>query len=138
MKLTKINIVTAYDLSDLYKFKPEGAHVLSHMPEATFHPREQADYADGLIEAVAKYPYPYIVRTFSESLILRFRRRIAEGKLDPNDVKIFLITKDQSTFLEFTFNSNGDVIGHGWPADFFSVEYEDICAMNRANRNKGN
>lgn len=107
--------------------------------DARLHSRDQAKDADLLVESIDDARK--IICTFSEAFIMRLRRRIAEGKLSPGDVKLFMI-EEYHTGLEhkeFTLDESGCFKSEesaGWPMGFFDTVYQDVCAIRRARRFK--
>jgi hypothetical protein len=60
-------------------------------PETNVHPRLQAEIADLFIHAVQERGHQIFAEAHSELLALRVQRRIAEGKISHEDVKIFYV-----------------------------------------------
>jgi hypothetical protein len=60
-------------------------------PETNVHPRLQAEIADLFIDAVLNRGHEIFAEAHSEILSLRLRRRINEGKISPEDVRLFYV-----------------------------------------------
>jgi energy-coupling factor transporter ATP-binding protein EcfA2 len=60
-------------------------------PETNVHPRLQAEIADLFIEAATKRGHQIFAEAHSEILSLRLQRRIAEGQISHEDVRIFYV-----------------------------------------------
>lgn len=88
-------------------------------PEIHLHPRLQAHLADLFIDSV-KYNNQLIIETHSEALMLRLRRRIRTGKIDPSMVKVIYIQSGDSgsDVLELPIDKEGDFLRE-WPHGFF-------------------
>jgi len=110
--------------------------LLVEQPEIHLHPKAQADLEDFFISGALK-DRQFIVETHSEHLILRIRRRIAEGKIPPSRVKIYIVSKHngKTRFKPLELNENGGF--SEWPDDFFDESYNETLAIAKANINKG-
>lgn len=110
---------------------PDHGCLLVAQPEIHLHPGAQADLADLFVDALARRRQ-FIIETHSEHLILRLRRRIAEGKLDASRVRIFFVQlragKTHVRQLEL------DEHGHfpKWPKNFFEEGFEEAMAIAEA------
>jgi predicted ATPase len=112
---------------------PSGGVLLIEQPEIHLHPRAQADLVDTLIDALRRRGRrQFIVETHSEHLLLRVRRRIAEGKLEPSQVGVIFVEKSgvssKVRFLEPT--SRGHF--NDWPEGFFDTGYAEALALVEA------
>ena len=72
---------------------PPNSCLLVEQPEIHLHPALQADMADLFIDVVKSLARQVIVETHSEHLLLRVRRRIAEGRIDPQNVSILYVER---------------------------------------------
>jgi predicted ATPase len=118
---------------------PEGSIVLLEQPELHLHPKVQSRLADFF--AFARPDIRIIVETHSEYLLTRLRRRIAEGKIDRNDIAVLFASqkpesnegKVEAVYTDFdhlTVNALGDF--DVWPVDFFDSLDQDAVALARA------
>jgi len=108
-------------------------------PEIHLHPKMQADLADLFIDVVVgtsnqkisfnKKQYPIarkylLIETHSEYLLRRLRRRISEGKINPQDVAIYFVLppkeKNGSALIEEKEVSEDGAFE--WPQDFYADE----------------
>ncbi len=105
--------------------------VIVEQPEIHLHPALQADLADLFIDC-AKTGQQVIVETHSEHLVLRVRRRIAEGTLDRAQVSILHVEKTgtASTARPLDINEQGNF--SNWPVGFFDEAYQEAMAMAEA------
>jgi len=113
---------------------PENGCLLIEQPEIHLHPAAQAGLADLFVEMLGaeKGRRQFIVETHSEHLVLRVRRRIAEGKLDASRVKIFFVQmKAGRTWVR---QLRLDRSGHfpRWPRGFFEEGYREAEALATA------
>jgi predicted ATPase len=78
-----------------------------------------------------------VVETHSESLVLRVRRRIAEGKVSPDHVALVYVEDigEGSTLRPITLQPDGGV--EWWPEGVFSESFVEVKAISRAQRARG-
>lgn len=103
-------------------------------PELHLHPAAHAPLADLFLNTVASGKGQVLVETHSENLLLRVRRRIAEG-IAPALVALYWIEdrEDGSSGVRpIRILANGDV--DGWPDGVFSEGYQEVRALRRAAR----
>ena len=110
---------------------PPGGTLLIEQPEIHLHPKAQAALGD-LFVTYAKQRRQLIVETHSEHLLLRIRRRIAEGQIDANDVRIFFVDKNKShtRVRQLRLDNKGHFAQ--WPAGFFEEGYREAMAIAMA------
>ncbi len=112
-------------------------------PELHLHPSAQADLMDLFIEGCKIDRYnKYMIETHSEHLILRLRRRILDGTIDPSDVAIYYVeNQDNGLGYSTIHNLNVNVLGdiEGWPDDFFSQDFDEIVKISeeKSKRDRG-
>ena len=104
-------------------------------PELHLHDAAHAPLGDLILSAVSGKLGNILVETHSESLVLRIRRRVAEG-LDPNQVSIFYVedTGEGSRLRQIHLNRDGEV--DWWPEGVFSESFLEVKAIRRAQRKK--
>ena len=78
-----------------------------------------------------------VVETHAEGLLLRVRRRIAEGMIPPELVALYYIddAPDGSSLRRIHILETGEV--DYWPPGVFLESYEEVKALRRAQRLKG-
>lgn len=103
----------------------EGQLVYVEQPEIHLHPRAQARLADVLADA-ANRGVRVVVETHSQLLLLAIQTRIAEEKLDPEDVMLHWFTRNPETGITDVDSRHPDEKGAfgDWPEDFSEVEME--------------
>jgi hypothetical protein len=115
-----------------------GVDIVEH-PEAELHPAAHADIAEVLLGHLAGAARPLIVETHSEMVVLRARRRVAEGRLRAEDVVVYWIHPGPagrgSALRKIRIRQDGRV--DGWPDGVFIEDYEEILAIRRAAREGG-
>lgn len=122
-----VQCVTAIDAAS-------GVDILEH-PESELHPQAHAEVADLILDYLPGRRRPVIVETHSEVLLLRVRRRIAEGRLEPEQVAVYWIDSHDGGYAEarqVQLTPEGEV--DGWPEGVFLEDYEEIIAIRRAAR----
>lgn len=100
-------------------------------PELHLHSAAQAPLADLLLETARQQVGTLLIETHSENLLLRLRRRIAEG-LDPDLVALYWVdehAEGYSTVQRIHIDQWGEV--DGWPQGVFSEGYEELKALIR-------
>lgn len=115
---------------------PENGCILLKQPELHLHPAAQADIADLFIH-YSNNNRQIFVETHSEHLLLRIRRRIAEGKISPKNVSIFIANKSKeggTKFKKLDLDSDGGF--QQWPENFFEEGYQESSAIVNANIKK--
>ncbi|MFC1605222.1 DUF3696 domain-containing protein, partial [Planctomycetota bacterium] len=110
---------------------PKNGCLIVEQPEIHLHPAAQANLAD-LFVHYANEGKQLVVETHSEHLLLRVRRRIAEGKISPDKVRIFLVEKSgTSTRIRcLKLEKNGHF--QRWPKGFFEEGYKEAMAIAEA------
>lgn len=104
-------------------------------PESHLHAAAHAALGDLFLETARIGSGQVVVETHSENLLLRIRRRIAEGKVDPELVALYWIDdhpeEDQgSTVQRIPIKKDGSV--ESWPEGIFSEGYQEVRAMHQA------
>ncbi|RMG49112.1 MAG: DUF3696 domain-containing protein [Acidobacteria bacterium] len=103
-------------------YAPEGSLLLMEQPEIHLHPKAQATLGDLFIEAVRRGDRQLIVETHSEHVLSRVRRRMAEGKIAPDEVAIYYFqpTSKGTRVQEIKLNEYGQY--EEFPEGFFEED----------------
>ncbi len=106
-------------------------------PELHLHPQAHGDLADLFVTASRKSQARFLIETHSELFLLRLRRRIAEKKLNHDDVAFYWIRGDGAVdtgekIMKIAINEQGEV--DKWPTDVFSDAYREIVAIRKAQK----
>ncbi len=106
-------------------------------PELHLHAAAHAALGDLFLDTAKTRRGQVIVETHSENLLLRIRRRIAEGVVDPDLVAVYWVEnqRDQSNVRRIEIMPDGEV--DWWPEGVFSEGYKEVRAMRFAARNRG-
>lgn len=110
---------------------PKSGCLLVEQPEIHLHPSAQADLADLFIGNMTG-KRQFIIETHSEHFVLRLRRRIAEGKINPKRIGIFFVEKQGglTRIRKLTLKPNGHF--EEWPARFFEEGFREAIAIAEA------
>lgn len=108
--------------------------LLVEQPEIHLHPAAQSNIADLFIDSVIDGNGQYIIETHSEHFVLRLRRRIAEMKLDPSNVALLFVERENGVahVRRIEIKDNGEVVR--WPEGFFAEDYHEARALSLAAR----
>lgn len=114
-------------------YAPKGSVIMIEEPEMHLHPRSQAELADLFVDAV-DYGQQLIIETHSEHMLLRLQRRMAEGKISPDDIAIYSFYFDEEEKSNKTERIELDEFGRfkGKIPGFFEEELEDVWEHSRA------
>ena len=100
-------------------------------PEIHIHPRLQAHLGDLIIETAKQHEEnQWIVETHSEMLMMRLKRRIRDGQLDPSDVSVIYVDANNtngSTVQQLRLDEDGEFLDH-WPHGFFEEGFNELMA----------
>ncbi|MGY3518173.1 DUF3696 domain-containing protein [Micromonospora sp. PTRAS2] len=100
-------------------------------PELHLHPAAHAALADLYLTAAQRTSTQFLIETHSETLLLRLRRRIAEG-LDPELVAVYFVDSvdGAATARRIHVDEFGNL--DYWPEGVFSEDYEETKNLARA------
>ena len=103
--------------------------VCVEQPELHLHPAMQARIADVFIEAaMGGRNVQFLIETHSESLMLRFLRRIREGTLNPESIQVLYVDQDvegASQIHDLPISPSGEFLAD-WPQGFFDERLEEL------------
>ncbi|MFE0459850.1 DUF3696 domain-containing protein [Kitasatospora sp. NPDC058965] len=105
-------------------------------PELHLHPSAHAAIADLYVDAVQESRVRFLVETHSENFLLRLRRRVAERKLAPGDVKIYFVEQVEgaATLRRIEVDALGNL--DYWPRGVFAEDFEEVRALADAQANR--
>ena len=119
-------------------YAPKNSTVWMEQPEIHLHPQVQAHLADAFICAVQAWEggqprnVQLIVESHSEHFLNRLQRRVAEGRIAPEDIAIYFAKRSGKTAelepLEMDLYGNIQ----NWPDNFFGDEMADAVARTTA------
>ncbi|MEK2488560.1 DUF3696 domain-containing protein [Kitasatospora purpeofusca] len=105
-------------------------------PELHLHPSAHAAIADLYVDAAQRSQVRFLVETHSENFLLRLRRRVAERKLRPEDVKIYFVEQAEgsATLRKIEVDTLGNL--DYWPRGVFAEDFEEVRALADAQANR--
>jgi predicted ATPase len=111
---------------------PEGSTVILEQPEIHLHPLAQAGLADVIIQAATHRNVQVILESHSEHLLLRLQRRIAEGAISDDTVKLYFCDaqKGSSTLTPLDVDLYGSI--HNWPDKFMGDAFTETAEAELA------
>lgn len=101
-------------------------------PESHLHPAAHAAMADLFIDGLDDGNGPLIIETHSEIILIRMRRRVAEGKIKPEHVAIYWVDDEEEScqITPINVSRNGEL--SFWPDMVFSEDYFEFLALQKA------
>lgn len=110
---------------------PESTALIMEQPEIHLHPAAQAELGDLFIQ-FAEEGKQLFIETHSQYLLFRIQRRIAEGKLPADKVRVFFVSRGEtgSEIRQLTLDERGRV--RDWPQGFFEEGYIETSAIAEA------
>lgn len=110
--------------------RPNGCLIVEQ-PEIHLHPAAQTTLADLFIENLSR-GRQFIIETHSEHFLLRVRRRVAEGRVKPDAVRVFAVEKPDAWTSIRTMELAPNGHFRDWPKGFFEEGYEEALALAKA------
>jgi len=104
--------------------------LLIEQPELHLHPEAQGRLADVLVTMAERRGATLIIETHSEHILLRLMRRIAEGAVDCNDVRVLCVT--DGMVQKLGIDELGRLTGGSLPPGFFEEDWEDTIQLTKA------
>ena len=116
----------------LLQYVPEGATVILEQPEIHLHPLAQAHLADVIINAAQHRRIQVIVESHSEHLLLRLQRRVAEGKVSNEELKLYFcdLVEGTSRLAPLSVDMFGNI--DNWPEHFMGDAFGETYAAEKA------
>ena len=114
-----------------------GDTILIEQPEIHLHPAAQATLGDLFIDATKDASRQLIVETHSEHLLLRIRRRIAEGGVNgiaPDNVSILFVEHGEGETIVRRLEVDDRGHFNQWPKGFFDTAYQEALALAKARK----
>lgn len=116
----------------LLLYVPEGSTVILEQPEIHLHPLAQAGLADVLLNVAQNRGLQVIVESHSEHLLLRLQRRVAEGDVSNEDVKLYFCDASDggSQLHDLGLDLFGNIVN--WPPKFMGDAFGETFAAEEA------
>ena len=111
---------------------PEGSTVILEQPEIHLHPEVQSALADAIVAIAETRDLQVIVESHSEHLLRRLQRRVAEGVIPAELMKLYFVSQEngEARLADIGLNEYGEI--ENWPPDFFGDEMEEIAETRKA------
>ncbi len=120
-------------LAELYG-APERSLILIEQPELHLNPRLALWIGDALLSAVEDNRN-VLVETHSEHIVLRLRRRIAEGRFSGDKMALYFARRsleEGESFLERVYLDEDGQLAQPWPEDFWGDDYREAFEFAKA------
>lgn len=107
-----------------------GDVIVAEQPEIHLNPRLQGVLANLFLCAIQRKA-GVIVETHSEHLLARFRRMVADGSIDPEDLAVYFVEKRESysRIREIKVDRRGRIDVGDWPRGFFDDSLREAVAL---------
>lgn len=107
-----------------------GSLILIEQPELHLHPDTQGRLVDVLLDLASRRRVSLFIESHSEAILLRLRRRVAEGVIDSSDIRIYVTDNGEVRTAEMKEDGMLDMAA--FPPDFFEEDWFDAVAIARA------
>ncbi len=116
----------------LLQYAPEGSTVILEQPEIHLHPLAQGGLADLIIQAATTRKVQVVIESHSEHLLLRLQRRIAEGAVSADEVRLYFCDAQHasSTLTPLELDVFGNI--SNWPKDFMGDAFGEASKAELA------
>ncbi len=113
----------------LLAYVPEGSTLVLEQPEMHLHPKVQSKLADVFIGVAQARKLQIIFESHSEHMLMRLQRRVAEQKVDPDQVALYFCENDgvESSLSQLQLDECGSIAN--WPKDFFGDALGETAAI---------
>lgn len=123
---------------NLFKYANPKYNVIIEQPELHIHPAAHGNLVELFAESALESGCNYILETHSEVMLLRIRRLVAEGKLQPEQVAIYWVDTEEGCSGKRSFLKKIEVDEEGnlddWPAGVFSEDYNELIHIRKARK----
>ena len=108
----------------------EDATLIAQQPEIHLNPAQQSVVTDFLISR-ANDGVRVVIESHSEHVLLRLRRRIAEGTLLAHEVAVYFVDScdGTTTMRQISLGSHAELDRDEWPKGFFEDQLDDSFAL---------
>lgn len=131
---------SAFGLSQLLPFLVlalrlrTGQMAIAEQPEIHLNPRLQAALADLSVDAV-NAGGTLVIETHSEHIVTRTRTLVAEGRIAPEDVALYFVSRGPSwSTVRLVEIGEDGTLGESWPRDFFGDTLREVRLLSAAQR----
>ena len=116
----------------LLYYVPEGSTVILEQPEIHLHPLAQAELADVIINVAIHRNVQVVLESHSEHLLLRLQRRIAEGLISADDVRLFFCDSRNGSSRAEALRLDGFGNIENWPEKFMGDAFTETAEAELA------
>ena len=109
-----------------------GSLILIEQPELHLHPETQGRLLDVMLNLAERRKVALFVESHSESMLLRLRRRAAEGDVNVEDIRIYVT--DNGHVRSAAIDGSGNIDMSAFPSDFFEEDWLDAVEIARSSR----
>lgn len=120
-------------LCERHRRSGDSSMLVIEQPELHLHDAAQAPLGDLLLDAALEGRGPVLVESHSEALLLRVRRRIAEG-VSPENVAVYFVDGGNETNKVRRIQIKADGSVTNWPPGVFLERYEEVRELQRTRR----
>jgi predicted ATPase len=128
--------VLAVVVHQLWRQRSDSSSFLDvvEQPELHLHAAAQAPLADLFIDTAVQGRGQVLVETHSEPILLRVQRRVAEGRLLPEQVSLYFVEmgNEGSQLRPVDIHPDGEL--DWWPPGVFEEDFREVAAISRAQR----
>ena len=110
-----------------------GNMLIAQQPEIHLNPAQQSIVTDFLVSRAAD-GVRVLIETHSEHVLLRLRRRIAEGQIGADEVAVFFVdnVRGVTRLQEIPVSQTGKIDRGDWPRGFFEDQLKDSLKLAKA------
>jgi hypothetical protein len=106
---------------------PPGSFLLIEQPELHLHPEVQGELAEVMIDLAVERNLNLFIESHSENMLLRLRRKIANGGIDASAIKVFVT--DRGTVKQAKLDNRGSIDMSAFPPGFFEEEWFEAMGI---------
>jgi len=106
------------------------SHVVVEQPEVHVHPTAQIELGSLISDLWNERKVQVTVETHSANLLLRLRRLVSEGLIEPEDISVAFFSVDEGKAAVTNMDFDGDgALDPGLPIDFFDADIMEMFMM---------
>jgi predicted ATPase len=109
--------------------------IIIEEPETHLHPAAHGNLAERFVESYLEdNNRHYLIETHSQNFVLRLRKMVAAGLLNPEDLAIYYVDFDEeeneSTLKRINIDNEGEV--EWWPTGVFNESLNEVIELRKA------
>lgn len=113
--------------------------IIIEEPETHLHPAAHGNLAERFVDSYLEDNNKrYLIETHSQNFVLRLRRLVAQGILNPEDLAIYYVDFKEDEYVSVIDEIKVDKLGkvNKWPEGIFSETLEETMALRDAQLKK--